>query len=119
MLPTNAIASLAIVCVILVPIGGCEPSKPPTTIQDLESQLTRQIQEQWPNEPLSGVTVTNFMKPVVVGTIFINVRLRWGNKPDSHFVSAGLALYRAADDYLVGTLEIEGKPPANVVLKFE
>ncbi len=34
-------------------------------------------------------------------------------------LGAGLTLYPLADDYLVGTVFVEGKAPLNVILKFE
>ena len=119
---TNAFMRAALACVVLAPIGGCEPSKPVTTIRDLESQLTRQVREQWPNVEFSTLRITEFRNPMPDCDVRISVDITWPMKPgDTHTRSlgVGIPLYRAADDYLVGTLGTKDRPPVNVVLKFE
>lgn len=93
-----------------------------TTLQDLESQLVRQVREQWPAEEPSHVRIIQFNAPQVHGAVQMVIDIGWATGPeDTHIRSlgAGLTLYRAADDYLVGTLIVEGKTPLNVILKFE
>jgi hypothetical protein len=90
-------------------------------MQDLNAQLLQQVREQWPEEKLSAVRITRFRVPESAGTVRAAISIEWLRRPnDTHIRSAGtgITLYRAAANYLVGTLELKDKPPANVILEF-
>ncbi len=125
-------------------LAGCSPNRSPsaqsqnptteqaTTVKDLEAQLTRQFREQW-GEQVSGVRIEEFAPCAVqvTATVRIIIDIRWVSPPgDTHIRSlgTGIMLYRAANDYLVGTLKLENrehlsarlkdKASVNVILKF-
>jgi hypothetical protein len=95
-----------------------------TTVADLEEQLTRQFREQWPDERVEAIEIIRFGSEsgsVLPGGGYwpIGVRIRWSPDPNLRFTETQMMLYRAADKYCVGTLELRDKPtPVNVILRF-
>ncbi len=127
------LATTAVLGALLLGLqAGCEVHQNPAvesrqatskviTLQDLESELLRQFREQWPAEELSHVRIARFGKPSTGGAVQMIVSIVWPMGPeDTHTraLGGGLTLYPLADDYLVGTLSVEGKESLNVILKF-
>jgi hypothetical protein len=124
--------TLSLAALLLAPTTGCTESKAqqssatasksPLTIKDLEVQLTRHCREAWPDEEFAAIQILNFTNANQSGAVVTNVRVDWTFKPgDSHrqFTEAGIRMYRVADNFLVGTLEITDKPRVNMLLNFE
>ena len=130
---TRTLLTAALTSLTLALQAGCESIQPPpapsqtltaeraTTMQDLDAQLLRQFREQWPSEQMSAVRIRGFLQPPREGAVRIDLRVEWVTRPeDTHIrsIHTAMTLYRAASDYLVGTLEVKDKAPVNVVLKF-
>lgn len=130
---TRTLLTVALTSLTLTLQAGCEsiqppptPSESPTaeramTMQDLDAQLLRQFREQWPSEQISAVRIRGFLQPPREGAVRIDLRVEWITRAEDTQIRSmhtAVTLYRAASEYLVGTLEVKDKAPVNVMLKF-
>jgi len=126
---TKKLKKAIISCTLLAAVSGCG-RQPSTTVESLEAQLTRQAQRAWPDDGVASMHIRSFgnTRDVQFGNtrddcaINAGVEVVWAQKPSdslTHSTEALLRLYRAADDYLVGSVKFDTEHVLNVILKFE